>query len=349
MQSRHRRSILLLTLATALGAVIAGCGGVGSATGSDASGTAAAPGTAADGELSIVTTTNVYAAIARAVAGDHATVTAILDDPSADPHSFEATPADQVAIAKADLVIVNGGGYDDFAIAMVGAAPTHPTLLDAVEISGLAPHDHPDASTGADAGDQHDSGDQHDAGDGHGAFNEHVFYSYPAMATLAQVLADKLSADAPADAASFKRNAATFVTGLGTLSKAATQVGTEFPGRKAVVTEPVAGYLLDAMSIADVTPEGFAEAVEQENDPSVKDLAAVSDLLKQHQVSLLVYNDQTSGPVTDQVQRTAESAGVPVAAVSETLPPGVDSYLDWQQRTIDTLRSALAAKPGATS
>lgn len=345
MQSRHRRSILLLILATALGAVIAGCGGAGAAAGSDASGSAAAPGPASDGELSIVTTTNVYAAIARAVAGDHAMVTAILDDPSADPHSFEATPADQVAIAKADLVIVNGGGYDDFAIAMVDATPTHPTLLDAVEISGLAPHDHPDASTGADAGDQHEAGDGHE----HGAFNEHVFYSYPAMAKLAQVLADKLSADAPADAASFKQNAATFVTGLDTLSKAAAQVSTEFPGRKAVVTEPVAGYLLDAMSIADVTPEGFAEAVEQENDPSVKDIAAVSELLKQHQVSLLVYNDQTSGPVTDQVQRTAESAGVPVAAVSETLPPGVDSYLDWQQRTIDTLRSALAAKPGATS
>ncbi|NNG35483.1 metal ABC transporter solute-binding protein, Zn/Mn family [Nakamurella aerolata] len=334
MHPPHRRTALL-ALATTLGLLVAGCGSAESATsGASSSG-------AGGGQLSIVTTTNVYAAIARAVAGDRARVTAILDDPSADPHSFEATPADQVAIGKANVVIANGGGYDDFAMKMVEAAPSHPALLDAVEISGLDAGGHPHAS--ADAA----SGAGEPAGHDHGVFNEHVFYSYPAMAKLANALADKLSADDPAGAAAFRKNAASFTAGLDKLTAQATDVGKKYPGRRAVVTEPVAGYLLDTIGIADATPESFAEAVEEENDPSVKDVAAVSDLLKQHQVSLLVYNDQTSGPVTDQVQRTAESAGIPVAPVSETLPPGVDSYLTWQQRTIGGLASALAAAPEA--
>ncbi len=53
--------------------------------------------------------------------------TSILNDPNADPHEFESSPADAALAADAKLVIVNGLGYDDFMQKLLGASRTSPT------------------------------------------------------------------------------------------------------------------------------------------------------------------------------------------------------------------------------
>ncbi len=202
-------------------------------------------------------------------------------------------------------MIVNGGGYDDFTTHLLAVANPKPEVIDAVEVSGL------DA-----AGSDVNSAD----------FNEHVFYDLPAMAALGTRIAERLARIDPSAAGTFSRNAAAFTTALDGLQSRATAISATQPHVKAVVTEPVADYLLTAAGITDVTPHGFAQAIENETDPSVKDTAAVESLLASGSVRLLVYNVQTTGPVTDRVKAAAIAAGVPVVGVSETLPAGVPDY-----------------------
>jgi zinc/manganese transport system substrate-binding protein len=59
-------------------------------------------------------------------------------------------------------------------------------------------------------------------------------------------------------------------------------------------------------------------------------------------VRALVYNEQTSGPETEQVLAAAQSAGVPVVPVTETLPEGED-YLGWMGANLDAVVAALTA------
>ncbi len=54
----------------------------------------------------------------------------------------------------------------------------------------------------------------------------------------------------------------------------------------------------------------------------------------------LVYNVQTQDRVTQDVRATAESAGIPVVEVTETLPEGLD-YIQWQTNTAESLAAAL--------
>ena len=54
----------------------------------------------------------------------------------------------------------------------------------------------------------------------------------------------------------------------------------------------------------------------------------------------LVYNVQTQDRVTQDVRATAESAGLPVVEVTETLPEGLD-YIQWQTNTAESLAAAL--------
>jgi zinc/manganese transport system substrate-binding protein len=113
-----------------------------------------------------------------------------------------------------------------------------------------------------------------------------------------------------------------------------------------VATEPVAHYLLVNAGIADKTPEGFSNAIEEDTDPSPADLAAMLDLISTRQVSALLYNPQTETAVTKQLQDAANRASIPVVTVTETLPDGTD-YLTWQRQTAEQLASQLDKAPQA--
>jgi zinc/manganese transport system substrate-binding protein len=106
------------------------------------------------------------------------------------------------------------------------------------------------------------------------------------------------------------------------------------------ITEPVPLSMLDAIGADNVTPEQFSAAVEEGEEVSVTVLQRTVDLYADHQVEALVYNDQTTGVLTDKVKQAAEDAGIPVVDVSETLPDGRD-YLSWMRSTLTDLDQAL--------
>ena len=61
----------------------------------------------------MVTTTALLADLVQNVGGDLVNVISLVP-PGADVHSFQSTPADNVALSRAALVVSNGGGLDQF-------------------------------------------------------------------------------------------------------------------------------------------------------------------------------------------------------------------------------------------
>ena len=109
-------------------------------------------------------------------------------------------------------------------------------------------------------------------------------------------------------------------------------------------TAEVAYYLLRNAGIPARTPEGFASAVEEGDDPSPADVAAMLDLIDSRQVSVLLFNPQTETAATKQIRDAASRASLPVVTVTETLPEGVD-YLTWQRDTVDQLAQQFDKAP----
>jgi zinc/manganese transport system substrate-binding protein len=114
--------------------LLAGCGEVSGAAG----GSAGAGGPV----VSVVASTDVWGDVVAQVAGDLAQervrITSIIDDPAADPHSYESTPAGAAAVAGAQLVVYNGGGYDDWMQQLVESAGGDRKVINVAELSGLA-------------------------------------------------------------------------------------------------------------------------------------------------------------------------------------------------------------------
>ncbi len=61
-----------------------------------------------DGPIKVVCTTNIIKDLVRQIGGDRVAVTAIMDGPSIDPHSYTPSPKDTNALTAADLVVYSG-------------------------------------------------------------------------------------------------------------------------------------------------------------------------------------------------------------------------------------------------
>jgi zinc/manganese transport system substrate-binding protein len=265
-----------------------------------------------DGTLRIVASTNVYGDLSATIAGPDAIVTSIIDDPSADPHGFEANPRVQLELAEADLVIANGGGYDDFVDEMLEASGnTTAIVLHAVDFAGTDP-----------------------TADG---FNEHVWYLYSAMMNLAGEIGVAL--DGIAEDSTRAGRVATLQDDILDLQERAANLSIEHAGEGFIVTEPVPQYLLGAAGLVNLTPRVFTEAIEDDTDVAPALLQQVLNSIPE--ASVVVVNGQTGGPQTDAVIDMAGENGVPWFAVTETLPDGLD-YVAWQSRLIALLEDALA-------
>ena len=279
---------------------------------SSPSGTAApsATTTPTRGAIAVVASTNVWGDVVSQVGGDRVDVTSIITDPSADPHSYEANARTQLAVSGAALVVANGGGYDDFVDTMVGALASKPVVIHAVDI--------------ANTGDE----------------NEHVWYDLPGVRAVADEVAVRLGRLAPADAAKFTANAQAFDDKVAGIERQVAALRAAHAGAPVAITEPVPLYLLDEAGLVDATPPDFSAAIEEETDVAPNVLAETLAQFADHEVDALVYNAQTTGPETEQVLGAAQSAGIPVVPVTETLPTG-DDYVGWMTANVTAIGDAL--------
>ena len=246
----------------------------------------------------------------------HASVKSIETGVTADPHSYEASPADVAAIADASLVVYNGGGYDHWVDDVLAGDPE----VDAVDAYSLRGTDQ--------------------------RANEHVFYDVNIAKAVADEIAKRLAEIEPAHADDYRSNATEFGRQADAIAGSERSIGKAHPSGSVVATEPVAYYLLRNAGITDRTPPGFASAVEEGDDPSPADVAAMLDLINTHQVSVLLFNPQTETAVTKQIEDAARRASLPVVTVTEMLPQGVD-YLTWQRDTVDDLARQFDKAPQA--
>ncbi|WP_245827952.1 metal ABC transporter solute-binding protein, Zn/Mn family [Sinomonas mesophila] len=310
--------------------------------------TPAQPGTGGGGDaagpIAVVASTNVYGDLVETIGGDRVAVTSIVTKPTQDPHSYEATAQDRLAVSKARLVVENGGGFDPFLGPLVQEAKLGDSaVITAVQVAGLeagGAHTEGAHSEGTHTAETSSAAADPHAGHNH-AFNEHVWYDVHAMSKVVTEIAERLGALEPASAEKFSARAVEITARLEAVEVTLEQVKAAHGGKTVVMTEPVPFYLLEAAGLENATPEAFTEAIEEEQDVPPAALKETLDLVSSKGVALLAYNKQTEGPQTQAVRKAAEDAGVNVVEFTETLPEGSD-YAAWMQANAEAVAKALA-------
>lgn len=259
----------------------------------------------------MVAAENVYGDIASQIGGADVGVTSILTSPTADPHLFEPKARTGLAVADADVVIENGAGYDAFVDKLVSSTGTKARVVSIERAVGA------------------------------GGSNPHLWYDLPKARTIAGAIERALVAVDPKHELDYRAGLRRFDRSLDTIDSNLQQTRTTFAGAPVAATEPLAGLLLQAVGLHDVTPPAFSRAIEDGTAPAPDAVAAMRTLIDRRQVRVLVYNLQAQSPLTLSLRIDANRHAVPVVAFTETLPKGF-TYQEWQLAQLQELESALA-------
>ncbi|MFI7496537.1 metal ABC transporter solute-binding protein, Zn/Mn family [Kocuria sp. M4R2S49] len=281
-----------------------------------------------DDALTVVTTTTVYADVVREVGRDAVVVDPVIDSTAQEPHSYEATAQDRLAVADADLVVLNGGGYDAFMEDL--AAQGDAQVVEAYEASGLA---------GGSAEPAPHEGHEHE-GHQHGGSDEHVWYDLDAMDEVAVAVAGRLAVLDPDGASAYRDNAGAFADRLAALKQRLADVPAD--NAAFVATEPVAVHLLEDAGLHDDTPAEFTAAVENGTDLPPPVLREVREELRSGHVQLLALDARTASGRTGQLRDDARAADAAVVEFTETPPEG-STYLEWMDDNVTAVADALGA------
>jgi zinc/manganese transport system substrate-binding protein len=270
--------------------------------------------------ITIVASTNVWGDIAKSIGGDRVQVVSIIENFAQDPHSYEASARDQLAVNDADLIVANGGGYDPFMDALAKTAGNK-DIVYAYLAEELAKED----------GDHN-----HDHSDG----NEHVWYDFHVAEDFANRLAGALAALDSEYSSLYSDNLIDFQGEIEILEDRMAEVSGKYAGATVIASEPVANHLLIELGLENLTPTSFSQAIEEELDVSPKDLLEIQKLLKSKSVDVFVVNPQTGSVQIDELVSLAKQNGIAVVELSELLPEG-SRYYDWMDLNIANLEAAL--------
>ncbi len=288
--------------------------------------------------INIVAAENFWGSLVSQLAGVHGNVTSIVSDPNVDPHTYEANPADAIAIANAQLVIINGMQYDTWASQLINASDTPgQVVLDAQRIVGL-----PDTPAT------------------YANINPHLWYSPWYVNDTVHAMYNALVKIDPTDEAYYNANYASLNSSLyQTYMKQEDAMRAEYGGSSSTVvqdvlrqysgnvtieaTESIVQFFANATGLNIATPVSFMFAVAEGNDPSPAAIATMEQQLSAGNSSIrcLEYNIQTVMPITQTIKQVATQYQIPIADVSETVQPPSLTFQAWQGGEVAQLQNCL--------
>lgn len=269
------------------------------------------------GRIPVVAAENFYGDVASQIGGAKVAVTSILNNPNVDPHEYESSVNDAKSVANARLVIENGGGYDDWMGKLLSASPDPSRIV--ITAYKIAPVHLPE--------------------------NEHVFYNLDNMDAVAKAIRDSLSKLDPSSAPEFDRNYVTFVASLGPVRAEMAKIKSAYAGTPIGLTETIFLYQALPMDLKVLTPFAFQKAISEGNDPPADAAISAEQQVKEKQIRVLIYNEQTVTQITTRLEKEARTAGIPIIGVTETMPPA-DHYQSWILNQLEELQKALASSAG---
>jgi zinc/manganese transport system substrate-binding protein len=273
----------------------------------------------AAGQIHVVAAENFWGSIAAQVGGNRVQVTSIITNPATDPHDYEPNAQDARTIAGAQMVIVNGVGYDPWVPKLVAGNPVGGRVVLTVgNLVGVKPGGNP-----------------------------HRWYSPANVRQVANaIVADYTKLD-PKDAAYFRAQRTTFETkGLAEYNTLIATIRRKYHGVAVGASESIFAPLAQALGLRLITPYAFLKAISEGTDPTAADKTTIDRQIAKKEIKVWVFNSQNSTPDVARLTEAARKRRIPVATITETMTPATASFEQWQGRQLKALAAALARGTG---
>lgn len=261
--------------------------------------------------LDVVVSVAAWSDVVRRLGGDCATVTTIASSPAG--AADDVVPADRAAFAAADLVVVNGARYDQWAVEAVEDSDGDPVVVTAAEV----------------------------ADDDEARPDPQLWYAPPVVPEVAEAVSQELAALSPDAAPYFDAQHTAWTAELQPYVAAVAALREGSAGHTGATTLTAWGPMARAVGLAEGTPTGLLRSLRSGSEPAPEDVDDLEAALRSGDVDVLVQDGATDDGTADRLRDVAEDAGVPVVEVTE-FPSEDSGFVEWQVSQLAALAEALA-------
>ena len=258
----------------------------------------------------ITTTVNTYNEPVQSIVGNKYQVEPIIKSVNVDPHSFSPSTNNSKQVADSKLIVANGLGYDDWINKMVTANSQQNNFIDFGNVLGMK------------------NGD-----------NEHIWFGVNHMKKLSKAVYQHMARVDVNSKNYYYVNYKKYMHKLDRLSDREKSIKKLAKGKVAYVTEPLPDYLLKDIGVK-IADNHFAKAIEEDTDPSIKDVNDMEQGMKDHKVDFIVVNKQVSSSIITKMTDTAKQYDIPIIYFTETLPSDV-GYYSWMSDNLDQIEKVV--------
>lgn len=249
-----------------------------------------------------------------------------------DPHHFEITIGERKALADANIVILNGLGYETWTSEINNLQTQNKRhkvkyrintkrKQKIIVIANLLNKNLND--------------------------DPHLWYEPEALPLLAKQLCHELSFFFPENRAKYKKNLQKVLLRYEKLNMLRDNIRKKYTGTNISATEPVFFYMAQDLKL-NMLHKDFQQMIMNHGEPSVAQISTFEQDLKTKTIKVLLENIQTHTPFTKHFVQIAKQNKIPVVAVSETLPENVANHAEWMIAQLSALQKALRSSTEST-
>ncbi|MDD3030047.1 MAG: metal ABC transporter substrate-binding protein [Alphaproteobacteria bacterium] len=281
-----------------------------------------APQSACAAPLHVVATFSILGDLVKQIGGESVAVETIVG-PGEDAHMYRPTPQDSARLAKADLVVINGLGFEGWMDRLVSGSGYKGPVV--VACRGIAPR----------------SFGPHRHGGEPRAFDPHAWQDVSNVRLYVKNIATALADAKPRHATAFAAHARSYDKRLAALDawikKEMAAVPTD--RRKIITSHDAFEYFGQAYGVTFLAPQGISTEIE----PSPARIAALLSQIKKEKVHRVFFETLASPTL---IRRLAEDAhvdvGEPIYSDALSPPNGpAPTYIDMMRLNATRFKDAL--------
>ncbi|MEP7454379.1 zinc ABC transporter substrate-binding protein AztC [Phyllobacterium sp. SB3] len=301
----------------------------------------AAHSSASAENLKVVASFSIISDFAKNVGGDKIDLTTLVGA-DGDAHVYEPKPSDAAAVAKADVVLVNGLNFEGFLPRLVEASATKAPIVELTK--GVEPlkseeeeHDHAGGEAHKHEGEAHN----HEAGHNHGAYDPHAFQSISNAKIYVKNIADAFCTADAVNCDTYKTNAADYTKKLDATETDVKAAIASIPENKRLVitSHDAFGYFEHEYGLKFLAPEGIST----DSEASAADIVALIKQIKEDKASAIFVENITNPRLIEQIaSETKLKVGGTLFSDALSKPEdGAGTYIDLMNHNIDTFKKAI--------
>lgn len=238
-------------------------------------------------------------------------VTTMLPSAVGCPHDYALTPQDMRKLAKADVIVINGLGMEDFLEGAIPRVNRKAFVIDSSKgVKGLLPFRDSEEECS-----EHGHAHKHEHKHEH-AWNEHLFAAPGTAAELVGRIAEELSVKFPEDSVKFSANAKKYQDALLNLDREYRAFGKSIPAEKRniAVQHGIFDYLASALGLH------VTEYLQPHtgSEPSAAQIREMTAHLKRHGASAILVEKNYPSKVTELVARETKIPVLTLAVQPES-------------------------------